>query len=245
MGVAYGNNTRVINSTDAGRIVASTRMVVQDGLVLNLDAGASTSYPGIGTAWTDLSGNGNTGTLENGVGFDSGNGGSLSFDGSNEYISFNNNLTTSSLGLTSSSGATLSCWLKITLRSTWTGVFVFWKTNVGADFGWDITGSNNLRIWKNGITQTISSLSSYSNLWSNYVLVSNSSGTIFYINGNQFDTTFLSGNIQSYGGRNLMFGDHWDSPIQGNTSSISIYNRALTATEIQQNFNALRGRFGI
>ena len=60
--------------------------IVTDGLVLCLDAGNPKSYPGSGTTWTDLSGNGNNGTLVNGVGYDSDNGGSLSFDGVNDYV---------------------------------------------------------------------------------------------------------------------------------------------------------------
>ena len=54
--------------------------IVRDGLVLNLDAGEPSSYPGTGTAWTDLSGNGNTGTLTNGPTYSSANGGSIVFD---------------------------------------------------------------------------------------------------------------------------------------------------------------------
>ena len=59
--------------------------IVTNGLVLHLDAGNPASYPGSGTTWTDLSGNGNDGTLVNGVGYDSANGGSLVFDGVNDY----------------------------------------------------------------------------------------------------------------------------------------------------------------
>ena len=61
--------------------------IVTDGLVLCLDAANPKSYPGSGTTWTDLSGNGNNGTLVNGVGYNSDNGGSLSFDGVNDYVS--------------------------------------------------------------------------------------------------------------------------------------------------------------
>ena len=63
--------------------------IVTNGLVLNLDAGQQNSYPGIGTAWTDLSGNGRTGTLTNmeiPSDYSSTNGGSLTFDGVNEYV---------------------------------------------------------------------------------------------------------------------------------------------------------------
>ena len=61
--------------------------IVTNGLVLYLDAANKKSYPGSGTTWTDLSGNNNTGTLTNGPTFDSNNGGSIVFDGTNDYVS--------------------------------------------------------------------------------------------------------------------------------------------------------------
>jgi hypothetical protein len=219
------------------------RGIVTRGLVLYYDVNEPVCYSSGRTDIQDLSRNGNVGTLVNGVGYSANNGGSLVFDGTNDYLSFNN-LTTSSLGLTSSNGATLSCWLNITLLSRWTGVFSFWSTAGNTDFGWDIDLNNNLRICK-GTFSSSSSLNSYSNIWSYYSLVSNSSGTIFYINSTQFSTSAISGNVPFTAGRNLMFGDNWDNPIQGNSSQIQIYNRALSATEIQQNFNASRNRFGI
>jgi hypothetical protein len=70
--------------------------VVTDGLVLNLDAGLPASYPGSGTTWFDLSGSGNDGTLTNGPTYSSSNGGSLVFDGSNDYVNLNFPFTQSS-----------------------------------------------------------------------------------------------------------------------------------------------------
>jgi hypothetical protein len=78
--------------------------IITQNLVLCLDAGNPKSYPGSGTAWTDLSGNGNTGTLVNGVGYNSGNLGSLVFDGSNDHI-------TSSFATTSGQAVTYAGWL--------------------------------------------------------------------------------------------------------------------------------------
>ena len=60
--------------------------IITDGLVLALDAGNTKSYPGSGTVWTDLSGNNNTGTLTNGPTFNAANGGSIVFDGTNDYV---------------------------------------------------------------------------------------------------------------------------------------------------------------
>ena len=62
--------------------------IVQDGLVLNLDAGNTASYPGSGTTWFDLTSNNNDGTLINNPTFDSTNGGSIVFDGIDDYVSF-------------------------------------------------------------------------------------------------------------------------------------------------------------
>ena len=67
--------------------------ISESGLVLALDAGNIKSYPGIGTAWTDLSGRGGIGTLTNGPTFNSANGGSFSFDGIDDYVSSVSNLT--------------------------------------------------------------------------------------------------------------------------------------------------------
>jgi hypothetical protein len=74
------------DGTDAGRTHIATKGIVQSGLVLNLDAGVSSSYPGSGTTWTDLSGNGNNGTLVNGPTFSSDNGGNIVFDGVDDHI---------------------------------------------------------------------------------------------------------------------------------------------------------------
>ena len=84
--------------------------IVKDGLILNLDAGNPASYSGIGTTWYDLSCNGNDGTLVNGVGYDSANGGSLVFDGDDDYITLPNNFLSWDTG----NPFTISVWFKTT-----------------------------------------------------------------------------------------------------------------------------------
>ena len=63
--------------------------IVTEGLVFCYDAGDQISYPGTGTTWTDIVGSSN-GTLTNGPTFDTGNGGSLKFDGANDYVDTGN-----------------------------------------------------------------------------------------------------------------------------------------------------------
>ena len=69
--------------------LAHSPRIVTDGLVLCVDAASKRSYPGTGTTWTDLKG-GNNGTLTNGPTFSSANGGSVVFDGTNDYTNFGN-----------------------------------------------------------------------------------------------------------------------------------------------------------
>jgi hypothetical protein len=87
--------------------LAHSPSIVTSGLVLCLDAANPKSYPGSGTTWTDLSGNGNNGTLVNGPTYSSVNGGSIVFDGSNDYIS-----TAYSIGTVSQQS--ISCWISKT-----------------------------------------------------------------------------------------------------------------------------------
>jgi hypothetical protein len=102
-----------------------------NGLVLCLDAANSKSYPGSGTTWTDLSGRGNNGTLVNGVGYNSGNLGSLVFDETNDFVNCGNSTT-----LNMSTETTLIHWLKFT-GSTWSP-FIGKLTNAT---------TNNYRVW--------------------------------------------------------------------------------------------------
>jgi hypothetical protein len=251
LGVYGGPSNAWSNRTDANRLDASTKVVVQSGLVLNLDAGVSSSYPGSGTTWTDLSGNGNTGTLTNGPTYSSANGGSLSFDGSNQY-------------------ATIPTSANFNFGSA-TSVFV-WHYNIGGDYrgviantytttsGFDIRygredyfGGTNNGTKLNVIIRSPSGspalgLGIYSqlNVWGNYGFVYDGSSFISYKNGKQFGAVSGSVNLQPTSspvviGRNLNSGEY----LTGKLAQASVYNRALSATEIQQNFNATRSRFSI
>ena len=84
--------------------------IVTDGLVLNLDASMLASYPKTGTTWNDISGNEKNGTLTNDPTFNSENGGSIAFDGSNDYIEISPNGTTSGFNVQS---FTIDMWVKV------------------------------------------------------------------------------------------------------------------------------------
>jgi hypothetical protein len=201
---------------------------ITNGLVLALDAGNSKSYPGIGTAWTDLSGNGNTGTLVNGVGYNSSNLGSLSFDGVDDYI-------TSSFATTSGQAVTYCGWLYSTET---TSIYKNFVDSVTARpmIWWNTSG----QIEFDAAFYTTPAV--YRNQWV-YVALSKPSGSSsasYYVNG------VLVGSGSAYTTPaltptwfNRSAGQTW----KGNASNVQVYNRALSATEIQQNYLATKSRY--
>jgi len=254
MGAYAGPANAWSNFTNQNRIDASTKVVVQSGLVLNLDAGASSSYPGSGTTWTDLSGSGNNGTLVNGVGYNSGNLGSLSFDGSNDYATIEAN-SSFQLG----NGYTLCAWVKASNNpGNYAGICGTFDIIPSSYFGQNfaiLPGSQRFSFvvsgWSGGSLQYIDATTQYTiGRW--YYLVGTNLGVNcnFYIDGN-LDTTYTQAAVASNPGPTTKFkiGRYYQNTnnfyFPGNIADIKYYNRALTATEISQNFNVLRSRFGI
>jgi hypothetical protein len=236
MGVFAGIEPTWASQTNTGRTHIATKGVVQSGLVLNLDAGVSSSYPGSGTAWTDLSGNGNTGTLVNGVGYSASNGGSLSFDGTNDYV-----LTPVNIDANPN---TVSAWFNASATNGARGIVI--TDNGGWDKGFEITdGVFNIHVGDNLSSTGVSALS---NTWYFGTIVYTSISMSFYINGvniwNGGAPGGTSGSTVEIGRANFNAGGGSRFFI-GNIAQVSIYNKALSAAEVSQNYNALRGRFGI
>jgi hypothetical protein len=210
--------------------------IVIDGLVLLLDAGNPASYPGSGTTWSDLSGNGNNGTLVNGVGYNSDNGGSLVFDGVDDYV-----LTPVNIDANPN---TVSAWFNASSTSGARGIVL--TDNGGWDKGFEITnGVFNIHVGNNLSSTGVSALS---NTWYFGTIIYTSISMSFYINGtnvwNGGAPGGTSGSTVEIGRANFP-GGAGSRFFIGNIAQVSIYNRALTASEIQQNFNAIRSRYGI
>ena len=219
--------------------------IVTDGLVLCLDAGNTKSYSGTGTSWTDLSGNGNTGTLTNGPTYNSSNLGFFQFV-TNDFAAIPNNVALDT------QTPTVEVWVK-TNETTQNG-FWFEKGTVNSQYSLFQSGGNIL--WRMIIGGSIRNLTTttatYMNTSNWYQVVGTyTSGTRrLYINGVLVNFDTQTGTIETnsggmsigvYGGFNGSRGYYYN----GNLSSCKVYNRALTAEEIQQNFNATRGRYGI
>lgn len=216
--------------------------IVTAGLVLNLDAANPRSYPPPynGTVWTDLSGNGYNGTLTNGPTFSSANGGSIVFDGTNAHVTttFNTQLT----------NFTACIWFRPTDSTNSTYARLLDKNYVGGFWLGKGTSANS---WGGGVLEGVSPFGRYLTLtdgqWN--FLVSTRLGTTHTLYGNGIINT-TSGTVSSTAldTTNLMiarFIGGGGYNFKGNIGLIQIYNRALSASEISQNFNATRARFGI
>jgi hypothetical protein len=236
--------------------------VVDGSLVLWLDAGQTTSYPGTGTTWTDLSGKGNNGTLTSGPTYNATNGGSIVFDGTNDYVTASNAVR---IG-----GKNVSCtvdiafylpsggggWLVTNEReSNNNGQGWYWCDNTQLYFSQHSsgnppyeykctasgTGFSNIRI--NGWNIVSFSVNVGITSMSCNFMINGYSETITN-NSLVFDGTesTTDDNIDIGRFRNYIYGTTYANV---RVASLRIHNRALATDEMTTNFNALRRRYGI
>jgi len=214
--------------------------LVQNGLVLALDAADKNSYVGSGTSWSDLSGNANTGTLTNGPTFSGGNGGVIVFDGTNDYINIPNN---SSFNVTDN--ISVEMWVRIeTTQSNNLGFLIKYANGylfyvINGKFRFDSRNGDGTYYITIGTTNIQDGVWKY--------LVGQKSGLSYkvYVNGVLEGSTTANsvGNIAS--NVDLKLGTDDGTYLNGRIGTFKIYNRALTATEVLQNYNATKTRFGL
>ena len=209
--------------------------IVTDGLVLCLDAANQRSYPKSGTTWSDLAG-ANDGTLTNGPTFDAGNGGSIVFDGTDDYIV--SELDKSQF--TTTNEITLSITCKQISGASGVGVLQF-GFNLTENTPWILfqRQSSVLRWYVNSNYRMNQSFTT--GQINNYTLTYSSNLWSCYKNG-ILDTSY-SGGIGSDGGEKFFIGTGYNGRCSMNTYSTLIYNRALTAAEVLQNYEATVGRY--
>ena len=221
---------------------APTSGIITDGLQLYLDAGNASSYPGSGTTWTDLSGNGRDGTLTGGPTYDSANGGSIVFDGSNDYVQCSGSFTTTA--------ATFIVWMK-------RGIFADQYDGILFSRGTNTTGihfqsSSNLAYTWNDAANTYgwgSGLVIPTSEWAMCaVSVTSSAATAYlYKTGNSITSAT---NTVTHGSTTLddikvAKDDGNESRLYlGNIAQALIYNRALTQAELTANYNVDKARYG-
>lgn len=229
---------------------------ITDGLALYLDAANQKSYPGTGTTWKDMSGNGNNGTLINGPTFDSGNNGSLVFDGVNDYVNCGNNVN-----INPTEQITIECNFKLLQIELLVYPNLVIKDNSAGSLGVNQYG---LWLWRGGLSNrgigfrlaidgstTISStdvdvndlLNKYTSITGTY----NGTHMRIYLNTILVGELSVTGNIRTVSdplviGRNGITSNNY---FNGNVYNTKIYNRALTPQEILQNYNSTKSRYNL
>jgi hypothetical protein len=222
--------------------------IITDGLIFAIDAGSERSYPGSGTTGTDLI-NSESITLVNGVAFSSANGGSWEFDGSDDYISLPTSLITALHGGTE---ASICIWIKN--DTTVNGV----STSGIIQLSGYNSSNGNLWFYNNGYTyldifrasrveQVFTNNTEVSTNWNLLTVTTTpgANGWKCYMNGvfkssTTGDSTVSVANIQ--GG--LTLGRNNASRYtNGKIAACQIYDKALTASEVIQNYNAQKNRF--
>jgi hypothetical protein len=211
--------------------------IVTDGLVLALDAGNRKSYAGSGTIWNDLSGNNNTGTLSNSPTFTDANNGSFTFNGTNSVQTAVNIVCTA---------------MTILMFIKRNGTQI---SNAGLTFnrGTSVTGLNFYGLnntlsyhWNNDAStyNFASNLLIPDNVWSMVGMSVTSTAATLYVNMES------ATNINAHASTtidNLRIAVDTDSGrrFTGNIATTLLYNKALSPSEVLQNFNATRNRFGV
>jgi hypothetical protein len=232
--------------------------IVTDGLVLCLDAANSKSYVSGSTAWNDLSRGGNNGTLTNGPTFSSANGGNIVFDGTNDYIS----IPAPTSVLSNVSQFSYSAFVNFNTKSTGNAFFSYGSSNgftTDILFAWE-TASNVLFFQiNNGADGAAYFTYNTLNTWINISVVYNGSLSgndnrlKVYNNGNEVTLTFgytIPATTASPSSPLCRLGTYASDAtnawaLNGRISNTLLYNRALTTTEIQQNYNTQKSRFGL
>lgn len=229
--------------------------LVTNGLVLCLDAGNTKSYPGSGTAWNDLS-NTSNGTLANGAFFSSDNLGAINFDGTNDMVTVPN-VSAFSIGTT----CTHECVLhwngnnqSATACGKWGGSP--WAEYTIGIWGWDGTqrsGSGNnivTTFYLNNPNPVVYLVYQMPAAGVYFVQAThNTSEYKMWVNGQLIESKTYSPQASGSFNTNASYGV---GKVTGSTAYYTgrvhfcrLYNRVLTESEILQNYNSMRSRFGI
>ena len=214
--------------------LAHSPKIVTDGLVLCLDAADLKSYPGTGTTWKDRSGNVNNGTLINSPTFSNG---MIVFDGADEYV----NVTDSST-LDGFSSVTFEAWVN---PDNTAGYRRIYDKNYNNTYNFSISNSSKFYIYING-SYSMSSATVDNGQWNHIVATYDNTSAIFYKNGIAVTTNSFSHGTVGSNSDDLRIGTNYNSntsKFYGDIGSCKIYDKALTAAEVLQNYNALKSRF--
>jgi hypothetical protein len=241
-----------------GRISYYGNIVRDSSLIFNLDAAKKDSYPGNGTIWRDLNGSGNFATLTNGPVFSTEGGGCIVLDGIDDFIP--TNVTTNY------SRFTVAAWVKPSVGLVADGQYIINKNSYWASTtdSWPTALSLNQNglsgsfFVNNGTCYNLSCAGSTTgstqvNNWNYVVGTYDMVNVRMYVNGVLTQSAPFTSTPPSTGfawtigrGAQMFSGGATSQPFfKGSIGSVMLYNRGLSATEVLQNYNALKGRYNL
>ena len=224
--------------------------IVTNGLVLALDAANPRSYPKSGTVWNDLSGNNNSGSLVNGPTFSPANGGSIVFDGVNDYVYMGNPSVTTQI--------TVETFIRVdtsNIAGSFVASYLLGRENsfrilmFTSSITWVCATTNNS--WYSTGTAVNSPTVNINNTWNHVLATYDGTKNSLYLNGTLIVTgSSISGNLRAPTDDFGLMNTHAAAAgnvtnCKGTTSVFRLYNRALSAQEVQQNYIATKARFGL
>lgn len=222
-----------------------------DNLLIYLDAGNAKSYPGSGTTWTNLSMNKTNATLTGGPVYNSTNGGELVFDGG-DY----GTITYVPAEMDFSLAQTICMWIKPTTGANSARRNPYNQAYAGpGTITHEINGTFNYFFGTDGANGPAGT---YVGVGSGFTVVPGELAFVcvtrdqatntsrFYKNGVPSTSQSAGGYATTNNGTSpILIGSGYTTGFLGSIYNCAVYNRALTASEILQNFNALRGRYGL
>lgn len=233
----------------------STGGLTLSGLILHLDASKSASYPGSGSTWFDISGNGNHATLANGASFTtSGTGGHLSLDGSSQHIVLANNSSSSPYTLQT---FTIDMWVNryteggANYEIFWSQDFTshsppYYSIHIRNDNASNHSGVNYFSGTGGFSTNPVTNNGIVNEQWNHFVFTRDLSSGIanVYKNGNLFTTTTGNAAVTFYNNPLWIGRSNFQTSSRLRLGSIRYYNRALSSSEVLNNYNITKTRFG-
>ena len=207
--------------------------IVTDGLVLHLDAANRKSYPGSGSTWYDLSGNGNNGTISG-----------ATYSASNKCFNYDGTDDTVTTSISSPTVRTVFIVFRRNGTQTSLGSVLIGKRTTGCfSSALYLNGSTALRAYSGGPETAVTSVSD--NTWYHITVVAKAAGgTDFYVNGNYasgYSTNFNCNAML----QNIGSSCNAEGSLKGDIPLVTAYSTEFSADQIKQNFNAIKGRFAL
>jgi len=223
-------------SAQSGKFVVNIEYpsITTKGIMLNLDAGFIPSYRRSGTTWSDLSGNGYNATLVNGPVFNTTTKDSIIFDGTNDYAE------TGGVAAFNTDPFSISVWFK-TDGSQTTNSSIICVANVASSTNWQLSFTSNILVFFINSNTSIATNYTQNDELTNIVVARSSTSTNglkIYMNGVLDITATANTNFTDSSGIRLGMNRGSNSFFKGEIQNVLLYNRALTETEVMQNYNA-------